>query len=110
MTSSEAVARIDQAWDAFRDAIDRLGVEGLERTTSSGWTAKELVAHVAFWQEAFEYVLVAMFRKGEPRPDYRIGSGYWPEEGRDWPPADEHNAREAEWARSQTPETVLARL
>lgn len=103
--------RIEAGWRQFREAAERLEDEGLEEATPAGWTAKEMIAHVAFWMETIEPVVVGMLR-GEPLPsDFEFGSGdldLAPEEP--WPSADVHNAREAEWARNQEPETVLARL
>src|SRR5262245_42929154 len=79
-----------------------------ERTPAGGtWTLKEMVAHVAFWEEAAVFVITYMYR-GQPAPSgYAFGSGYVP--GATWPRADEHNAREAEWARGQTMGAVLER-
>lgn len=112
MTSgmNEQAERVEAAWRPFRAAIDEVGVSGLDQQTTAGWTAKELLAHVAFWLEAFEYVLEVMLRGGETRPGYGFGSGYWPSDDEDWPHFDVHNAREAAWAREQPAETVLARL
>ena len=100
---------LETAWRPIRDAARRLGEERLESRTSAGWTAKELLAHVAFWDEAVLGVVVGMFR-GEPLPDgWTFGSGYLPgDDG--WPPADVHNAREASWAQTRTASEVLARL
>ena len=92
------------------DAVERLGADGLERTTSSGWTAKELLAHLAFWEETHVPVVIEMFR-GERLPaGWQFGSGdLGLAEGEPWPPADVHNAREAAWARSQPASVVVGR-
>ena len=107
---NELTVRVEDAWVALREVVDRVGVDGLDRSTSAGWTGKEMLSHVAFWLEAFEYVLVSMLRGGETRADYAFGSGYWPDEDKDWPHFDEHNAREAAWARNQEATAVVARL
>ena len=102
--------RLETAWRPIRDATTRLGQERLEARTTAGWTAKELLAHVAFWDEAVTGVVVGMFR-GEPLSDgWTFGSGYLPAKDAGWAPADVHNAREASWARSRTASEVLARL
>jgi hypothetical protein len=95
----------------LQEAALRLGLERLEETTRAGWSAKEMLAHVAFWEEApIGFVTTAI--RGQdlsdaPDAPWRFGSGYVPEG--DWPRADVHNRREAEWARSQTPASVMAR-
>lgn len=100
---------VEAAWRPLREAAGRL-TERLESTTSAGWTAKEMLAHVAFWDEAVVGVVVGMFRH-QPRPEgWTFGSGYLPAQGEGWPTADVHNAREAAWARTRTEADVLARL
>jgi hypothetical protein len=81
----------------------------LDTTTSSGWSAKEMVAHVAFWLETTPPFVSGAFR-GDPEAfNHTFPSGYAAGEG-EWPDADTHNAREAAWAREQTDDAVLARL
>jgi hypothetical protein len=64
---------------------------------------------VAFWNECADPVINGMFRQVVDMKGWTFGSAYVPEEG-NWPAEDAHNAREAEWARGQTAETVVARL
>jgi hypothetical protein len=98
------------SWSSFRNAVDRLTPALFESPTTAGWTAKEMIGHLAFWCEAAEGVVVAMFR-GEPlRPDFTFGSGYTPDPDAPWPLVDVHNAREAAWARLRPASEVLARL
>lgn len=98
-------------WDRFRSCVETAGAVGLERTTASGWTAKELVAHIAFWEEAAPFVIEHMLR-GKPQPErWPFPSGYDPlavEEP--WPDDVVHNAREAAWAREQPVSVILERL
>jgi hypothetical protein len=97
--------RVDAAWAAFRAAVP----DDLDRPTSSGWTTKEMLAHVAFWDEAVVPVVVTMFR-GDPMPaGWSFGSGDLGLAGNDWPPAEVHNAREAAWARARPAAEVLER-
>ncbi len=60
--TNELVEAVEATWKQFREAIVRLGPEALERPTPAGWTVKEMLAHMAFWEEATEPVIVAMFR------------------------------------------------
>ncbi|MGQ0521544.1 MAG: DinB family protein [Actinomycetota bacterium] len=104
------MAAVDEAWRPMREAAARIRADQFDLVTTSGWTVKEMLAHIAFWDEAVTGVLVGMFRK-EPLPDgWRFGSGFLPGEGEGWPPAEVHNEREAAWARGQDPAGVLARL
>jgi hypothetical protein len=109
MSDSPLVREIEASYAPFRDAVERIAAVGLDRVTPAGWTVKEMVAHVAFWQEAVRPVVETMLRGGEPPAGgYVFGSGYRPAGA--WPDADEHNAREASWAREQPAGTVLDRL
>jgi hypothetical protein len=104
--ASELLRRVDEAWRPLRDSADRLGHEGLERTTASGWTAKEMLAHVAFWEESVDGAVRMLFR-GETADDWVSGSGYKPDG--EWPSDTVHNAREAAWARTKSAGEVLDR-
>lgn len=97
-----------EAWGLFREAVERLGPERLEQRTYGGWTAKELVSHVAFWDEAiFGFITTAV--RGKELPEgWSFTSGYVP--AGEWPSADQHNAREAEWARNRPASEVIERL
>ena len=98
-------ARVEAAWAPFRAAVP----DRLDEPTAAGWTAKEMLAHVAFWDEAVVPVVVTMFR-GEGLPaGWSFGSGDLGLADGDWPVRDVHNAREAAWARNRTPTEVLER-
>lgn len=107
-----AIEMVEEGRRPLREAVARLGLQRLEETTPAGWTAKEMLAHVAFWEESpIGFVTTAIRQQAlssAPDASWRFGSGYVPDDS-GWPSADVHNAREAEWARSQTPETVMAR-
>jgi len=94
---------------SLRDAAQALGLAGLDEKTSSDWTVKEMLAHVAFWEEAPIGFITGMVRRRQLPEGWRFGSGYLPDPNAPWPRDFVHNAREAEWARSQTAEQVLAR-
>src|ERR1700682_3996820 len=48
-TSKELADIAGRAWISFRLAVLSIGLSGLEAQSSSGWTYKDLVAHVAAW-------------------------------------------------------------
>jgi hypothetical protein len=48
-TSKELANIAGRAWIPFRLAVLSIGLPGLDAQTSSGWTYKDLVAHVAAW-------------------------------------------------------------
>jgi hypothetical protein len=50
-TAADYVGRIEKVWKPFRAAIRERGRAGLEKPTPSGWTYKDLVAHVVGWIE-----------------------------------------------------------
>ena len=106
-TADELRTTIDEAWRAFRAAVDE---GGLEETTPAGWTVKELLAHVAFWLETIPPFVDGAFRGRAAAFDVTFPSGFVPPGDGSWPSADVHNAREAAWAREQTGAAVVQRL
>lgn len=101
-------AQVVATWAPFRSAVAELG-DGMVRPTSSGWTAKEMIAHVAFWDEAVVPVVVTMFRGQDLPQGWTFGSGdLGPSDG-SWPEADVHYAREAAWARTRSATEVIDR-
>ena len=111
MNASTMIDTVKDRWNELRRLADELGPDALEQETPSGWTAKEMLAHVAFWQEAAVYVIEHMLR-GKPDPTtWMFPSGYDPfAVDEDWPSDLVHNAREAAWARTQDSTAVLDRL
>jgi hypothetical protein len=116
MSAPKSVAELRERVEAgcrpLRDAVGRLRPEDFDRRTRSGWTVKEMLAHVAFWEETAEPML-ASFR-GQPNmelADWYHGDleAYDRDVRTDWPLAMVHNAREAAWARGRDPSEVLAR-
>jgi hypothetical protein len=95
--------RVERKWRPLRETAEEVGLDGLERSTSAGWTAKEMIAHVAFWEEAVEGAVRGLFR-GESTEGFRFGSGYIPHG--EWPRADVHNAREAASLATVTDEEI----
>jgi hypothetical protein len=110
LTRESLLARVDEHWQPFRAAVEEMGPAGLQRETRAGWTVKEMVATVAFWDEAAVGAIIGMMRRQPMPPGWGFGSGYVPQTGAEWPRADVHNAREAAWARDRSADVVLARL
>ena len=50
-TAADYADRIEKVWKPFRAAIRERGRAGLGEPTTSGWTYKDLVAHVVGWME-----------------------------------------------------------
>ena len=98
-------ARVEAAWAPFRAAV----ADRLDEPTGAGWTAKEMLAHVAFWDEAVVPVVATMFRGEELPAGWSFGSGDLGLADDVWPAPDVHNAREAAWARARSPAEVLDR-
>jgi hypothetical protein len=109
LTRQQLLTNVATAWEPFKSAAVRLGPDGLERETSAGWKAKELLGHAAFWDEAAFGAIAGMMRHEPMPPGWGFGSGYVPNSS-EWPRAEVHNAREAAWARGQQASAVLERL
>lgn len=107
-THEEHLETIESAWRPFREAVGRLDGSTLEKPTSSEWTGKEMLAHIAFWDETVEPVL-GWVLEGENPPPWTFGSGYVPAE-EEWPKDFVHNAREGEWAKGQSVAAVIERV
>lgn len=65
-TGTELAKAAERAWIPFRLAITSLGLDGLEATTPSGWTLKDLVAHVTAWSDLTIKRLAQYVETGEP--------------------------------------------
>ena len=105
-SAAELRARVEQAWQEFRAAIDGVG---LDEVTSAGWSTKEMLAHIAFWMETVPPFVTGAFRGDPSAFEVTFPSGYVPGDDGEWPAADVHNAREAAWARTRSDDTVVAR-
>jgi hypothetical protein len=51
---SDLLARMNEGWRPLRRAVGRIGLRPLANATPSGWTAKAMLSHLAFWIEALE--------------------------------------------------------
>ena len=66
-TGTELAQIAEGAWVPFRLAVLSLGLSGLDATTASGWTFKDLVAHVSAWAELTRVRLVRFRETGDTR-------------------------------------------
>ncbi len=65
MTPNELLTKVDAAWRPFRDAVRGLGRGRFDEPTSAGWTYRDLVAHVAAWEDLAARRLRAFRETGE---------------------------------------------
>ena len=93
-SKSDLIAKIEQGYVASRAVVDALPAARWEEALPSGWTLKEMVGHLAYWESSVPK-FVASARAGET-----------PEDCGD---VDEQNAKAAAEARALTREEVLAR-
>ncbi len=50
--SKEALlARMDDGWRPFRDRVRGIGRSRMDERTPAGWTYRDLIAHVAAWEQ-----------------------------------------------------------
>jgi DinB family protein len=78
------LGRVDAGWRPFRDAVRAIGRARMNDATVVGWTYRDLLAHVAAWEDLTARRLRTYRESGE-----RVS----PDEARD---ADAFNARVAE--------------
>lgn len=108
-TTASLRAQIEEGWRQFRGAVGSLSAEQFDQATASGWTVKQMLAHVAFWEETvLNRVPVLLGREEPPVEDWYGGADLGV--AGDWPHFDVHNAREAAWAVGQPAERILGRL
>src|SRR5216117_1212804 len=51
MTHAELLAKVDDGWRRFREAVRHVGRARLDEPTGAGWTFHDLVAHVSGWHD-----------------------------------------------------------
>lgn len=110
--AQEQLAILDDGWQRFMAVIDHLGPDGLETALTPSWTIKEMLAHLAFWEEVSLPVIQTIYRGGPdvPLAEWYGGTDLALSADTPWPDADTHNAREARWARSKSSPEVLHRF
>ena len=92
------IGRIEQGWRPFRDAVRGLGRARYDEKTTAGWTYRDLVAHVAAWEDLSARRLRA-FRE--------TGDRTYPDDAKD---TDAFNARVAESHRLVGAEALVDEL
>ncbi|MEM1208526.1 MAG: DinB family protein [Planctomycetota bacterium] len=109
--STDELARLDDNGSRLERVLQRLGPDHWDRPIGDGWTVKQMLAHLAFWEETTLPVIETMLRGGPELPADRWYGGDTLRLGPDdpWPDADSHNTREASWADHQTAAVVLDR-
>ncbi len=90
--------RVDAGWKPFRDAIRALGRARINDATSVGWTYRDLIAHVAAWEDLTARRL-QLYRE--------TGERTYPENARD---TDAFNARVSESHRLVGAEALVDEL
>src|SRR5689334_21948571 len=105
----EQITILDNDWAKCMAALERLGPDGLEKPLTSTWSVKEMLAHLAFWEETSLPVIQSIFRGGPEltAKEWYGGADLELTPDAPWPDADTHNVREARWARSRSSAEVL---
>jgi hypothetical protein len=87
-TSKELLARMDEGWRAFREAVRHVGRAKMDEPTGGGWTYHDLFAHIAGWHDLTARRM-RVFRTEGRFPGYNEGVGGVAR----FKDADEFNAR-----------------
>jgi hypothetical protein len=107
----EEISRLHQGWSRYWPLIESLNENQLNRRLPEGRTVRQVLAHIAFWEEA-AVGFVRMIIRGEeiPLQEWYGGSSLVYNKDEPWPAADVHNAREAQWATGKPGLVILARM
>ena len=91
---AQLLEKMREGWRPFRRALNRLGLSALSGTTSSGWTYKGMLGHVAYWLEQVPPELPNRLQgRRTPGPD-----------------VDGENSREAQRGLTRSARDVIQRL
>ena len=64
--TSATIDRMDEAWARFRDRVREVPTERLElHIGATGWTRKQMLAHVTVWHERTVEAIAAVVENGE---------------------------------------------
>ncbi|MEM9295286.1 MAG: DinB family protein [Planctomycetota bacterium] len=107
--AADEIARLDDHRTRLERRLDELGPDDWDRPIRDGWTPKQMLAHLAFWEETTLPVVETIFRGGPELPADRWYGGDDLGPTDPWPDADTHNAREAAWATDQPVAVVIDR-
>jgi hypothetical protein len=97
-TKAELVEQMENGWRELRAAVRHIGRTGLTQATSTGWTYKDLLAHVAAWEEEAARRLRIVTAGGEV-PDFGSDAA-----------VNAFNARAVEERRLVGPEAIVDEL
>ncbi len=76
LTQAELLARVDDGWRPFREAVRHIGRAKMAEPTGAGWTFHDLVAHVAGWHDLTARRLRAFRSNGAvPGPGDEVALG-----------------------------------
>ena len=104
-TSKELVARMDEGWRRFREAVRNVGRAKMDDATGGGWTYHDLIAHVAGWHD-LAVRRMRVYRIEGRYPEYNAGvPGIVP-----FADGDEYNARLVSSHRLVGPEALTDEL
>ena len=105
MTARDLLAKVDESWTPFREAVRHVGRAKMDEQTGGGWTYHDLFAHVTGWQDLSVRRLRA-FRSDGIFPAYNGGvPGIAP-----FADGDEFNARLISSHRLVGPEALTDEL
>ncbi|HKY50124.1 MAG TPA: maleylpyruvate isomerase N-terminal domain-containing protein, partial [Candidatus Limnocylindria bacterium] len=93
--SAELLAKVEHGYVASRSVVEALPVERWDETLPAGWTLKEMVGHLAYWEGTVAPFIESV--RGGARTSGNAGS------------VDEQNAKAAAAAKASSREDVLAR-
>ena len=96
-SARRVISEVEASWTPIRTALETLPDAALEAAPPGTWSAKETLAHLAFWSEAVEGYMTLVVRQRPLPGGWRFGSGYSQEVDAPWPHFEVHNAREAAW-------------
>ena len=104
-TSNELLARVDEGWRSFREAVRHVGRARIDEPTGGGWSYHDLFAHIAGWHDLTARRM-RVYRTEGRFPGYNEGvGGIAP-----FKDADEFNARVVSSHRLVGPEALTDEL
>jgi len=105
MTQAELLARVDEGWRSFREAVRHVGRARIDEPTGGGWSYHDLFAHIAGWHDLTARRM-RVYRTEGRFPGYNEGvGGIAP-----FKDADEFNARVVSSHRLVGPEALTDEL
>jgi hypothetical protein len=73
-SKDQLLARMDEGWRAFREAVRHVGRARMEQPTGGGWTYHDLFAHIAGWHDLTARRM-RVYRAEGRFPEYNEGVG-----------------------------------